>query len=66
VPPDTITKQTNERETIMGNYLDVMDEGTISVIVCEDCLGFGAIFWGDENSYDVEPCDCVNDEIGDY
>lgn len=50
----------------MGNYLDVMNEGTISVITCDDCLGFGAIFWGDENSYDVEPCDCVNDEIGDY
>jgi hypothetical protein len=28
---------------------------------CEECGGAGFIFFGDENNYDVEPCDCVDD-----
>jgi hypothetical protein len=49
----------------MGNILDEMS-GTISVVTCDECLGFGAIFWGNAEDYHVEPCDCVTNEIGEY
>lgn len=35
----------------------------ITRIECDECLGYGVIFWGDETNYDVEPCECVNDWI---
>ncbi len=28
---------------------------------CDECQDFGYIFWGDNNEYDVEKCEC-NDE----
>ena len=28
---------------------------------CDECGGAGFVFWGDENNYDVETCDCVAD-----
>ena len=31
----------------------------ITKIKCDECHGAGFIFWGDENNYDVETCECV-------
>lgn len=31
----------------------------IEKIKCDECYGSGFIFYGDENTYDVEPCECV-------
>ena len=28
---------------------------------CDECGGAGFVFFGDENNYDVEPCDCIAD-----
>jgi hypothetical protein len=28
---------------------------------CDECGGAGFVFWGNENDYDCEPCDCVAD-----
>lgn len=28
---------------------------------CETCNETGYVFWGDNNDYDVEPCDCVKE-----
>ena len=30
----------------------------ITKIDCNDCHGAGFIFWGDEDTYDVEMCEC--------
>jgi hypothetical protein len=37
----------------------------IMVIPCDDCKGAGFLYFGDDNTYDVESCDCVdeNDEL---
>lgn len=34
----------------------------IIAVGCEECGGAGFLFWGDENTFDVEACSCVNDE----
>ena len=26
---------------------------------CDECGGAGFLFFGNENNYDVEPCDCI-------
>lgn len=26
---------------------------------CDECNGQGLIFWGNDNDYDVEKCECV-------
>lgn len=31
----------------------------IIAVACDECNGAGFLFWGDENNYDVEACDCV-------
>ena len=31
---------------------------------CEECGGAGFIFFGDENNYDVESCECALEEWG--
>lgn len=41
----------------MGNILDELKN--IVSVSCEDCGGAGFIFFGNENNFDVEPCDCV-------
>jgi hypothetical protein len=28
---------------------------------CDECGGAGFVFFGDENNYDVEPCECIAD-----
>jgi hypothetical protein len=36
----------------------------IMVIPCDECKGAGFIYFGDGDTYDVESCDCVdNDEL---
>jgi hypothetical protein len=60
VLPDTITKQTNERENLMGNILDELTD--ILAIECDECGGAGILFFGDNDNFDCEPCDCVTDE----
>ena len=44
----------------MGNILDELKD--LIAIPCDECGGAGFIFFGDEKNYDVESCDCVNDE----
>ena len=44
----------------MGNILDELKD--VIAIPCDECDGAGFIFWGNENNYDVEACDCVIDE----
>jgi hypothetical protein len=44
----------------MGNILDELKE--IIAIPCDECNGVGFVFWGNENNYDVETCDCQFDE----
>lgn len=44
----------------MGNVIDELKD--VMLVACEDCNGAGIIFWGDENNFDCEPCDCVTDE----
>jgi hypothetical protein len=33
-------------------------------VACDECGGAGFIFFGNENAYDVESCDCAKDEWG--
>lgn len=33
----------------------------ISKVNCDECKGAGYIFWGDEDNYDVEHCECVRE-----
>jgi len=44
----------------MGNILDELTN--ILAVDCEDCGGAGFLFFGDNDNFDVEPCDCVIDE----
>ena len=44
----------------MGNILDELTD--VTAIECNDCGGAGFIFFGNENNFDVEPCDCATDE----
>jgi hypothetical protein len=44
----------------MGNILDELTN--ILAIDCDECGGAGFLFFGNENNYNVEPCDCVTDE----
>ena len=48
----------------MGNILDELSD--VTVVSCDECNGAGFIFWGNDNDFDVMPCDCVdndNDEL---
>ena len=42
----------------MGNLSEII------AVACDECGGAGFIFWGDEKNYDVETCDCANDDWG--
>ena len=44
----------------MGNILDELND--ILAIECDECGGAGFIFFGDNDNFDIEPCDCVIDE----
>ena len=39
----------------MGNLKEII------AVSCDECNGAGFIFFGDDNNFDVEPCDCVDD-----
>jgi hypothetical protein len=32
---------------------------TLERINCDECYGHGVIFYGDNDDYAVEPCECV-------
>jgi hypothetical protein len=36
----------------------------IIAVNCDECGGAGFLFWGDENNYDVESCDCALESWG--
>ena len=40
-----------------------MIDGLIRV-ACDTCLGYGVVFYGNNDDYNVEPCQCVADEVG--
>ena len=48
----------------MGNILDELTN--IIAIDCDECGGAGFLFFGDNDNFDVEPCDCLTNEIGEY
>ena len=48
----------------MGNILDELTN--ILAIDCDECGGAGFLFFGDNDNFDVEPCDCLTNEIGEY
>ena len=31
---------------------------SVMSIKCDECKGYGYLFFGNENDYDVETCDC--------
>lgn len=33
----------------------------IIAVACDECGGAGFLFYGNENDFDVEPCECVAD-----
>jgi hypothetical protein len=37
----------------------VKDVKEIIAVACDECGGAGFLFWGDENNYDVEACECA-------
>jgi hypothetical protein len=43
----------------MGNLAEIF------AIACDECNGAGFIFWGDDNNFDVEPCDCVTNQTNE-
>jgi hypothetical protein len=40
----------------MGNIAEII------AVACDECGGAGFLFWGDENNYDVEACECALDD----
>lgn len=32
---------------------------SVERINCDECYGHGVIFYGDDETYDIEPCECV-------
>jgi len=32
---------------------------SVEQINCDECYGHGVIFYGDNDNYSVEPCECV-------
>lgn len=35
----------------------------LMVIPCDECGGAGFLFWGDENNFDVEACECAEENF---
>jgi hypothetical protein len=42
----------------MGNLAEIIG------VACDECGGAGFIFWGNENNFDVESCECASDDWG--
>lgn len=36
---------------------------SVETIDCDNCYGSGHIFYGDNEDYHVEPCECVANEL---
>ena len=36
---------------------------SLLTIDCQDCNGYGTIFFGDDNDFDCEPCDCQDGSL---
>jgi hypothetical protein len=36
---------------------------SIERINCDECYGHGVIFYGDNDDYAVEPCECIGSEV---
>jgi hypothetical protein len=51
VATDTISKTTKGK--LMGNIKEII------AVSCDECGGAGFLFWGNENNFDVEACDCA-------
>lgn len=34
---------------------------SVYTVECDTCYGYGAVFFGNDNDYHVEPCDCVDE-----
>jgi len=34
---------------------------SVMTFPCEECNGVGLLFFGNDNDYDVETCDCVEE-----
>ena len=39
-----------------------MDMETVLPRTCQSCRGVGYLYYGDEEEYDVEPCECQKKE----
>jgi hypothetical protein len=39
-----------------------MDMETVLPKTCQICHGTGVTYHGDDNEYDVEPCECIADK----
>jgi hypothetical protein len=39
-------------------YLEIIS------VACDECGGAGFLFWGNENNFDVESCDCALEKWG--
>ena len=37
----------------------MMDMETVIPKTCQVCHGTGVLYYGDDNEYDVEPCQCI-------
>ena len=35
----------------------------IIAVECNECNGAGFVFWGDDNNFDVETCDCISADL---
>jgi hypothetical protein len=42
----------------MGNLIEII------AVACDECGGAGFLFYGDENNFDVESCDCALENWG--
>ena len=42
----------------MGNITEII------AVACDECGGAGFLFWGNENKFDVESCDCALEKWG--
>jgi len=45
----------------MGKVKEYLE---IIAVSCNECGGAGFLFWGNENNFDVEACDCAINDWG--
>jgi len=54
-----IPLQQNERKTKMAKIKSLLDE----ILNCEMCFGQGYLYYGNDEMYDIEPCQCNPESI---